>query len=588
MFPCPRFFFLITTIVALSTLTATRTQAQTPSANAPPPIPSLHIWNVRDFGAAGTGNINDTSAITQAIQTANHAAGGEVVFPPGTYLTGTFEMLSNVTLNLQAGAVLLGSGDVADYGDISAWGFDHNYVTSSSGEGEKVGMIVARDASNFAIVGQGVIDGHSGAFFDFSTPHISHDFDAKFTRNPDAFTAAMHMTESGPVEMKPSGRPGTMIIFSHCKNVIIRDVTLRNAPNWTLHLQSTENAIVSGLRVDNDLRVPNNDGMDCMRCRAVHVSNCNIATGDDDFAFVDSDDVSVANCTLVSNSSGIRLEATRNSTFSDLVIHSNRGIGVYERAAGNTANVLFSNLVIESHLVSGHWWGKGEPILIASAGNAAGGGVHDVVFSNITATGENGILLYGTRPDAIRAIRFDRIKLTLQAPSRKLADAVGGNFDLRWDARDLSEGVFKHGIAALYGHNFQDLRIKDFQVIWKDNLPAYFTSAIDLEDFQYAAIDGFSGRQAVPGSTSAAIVLRRGSEVSVRNSVADAGTGDFLAATAVRSPGMFVNNDLSQAKRAFRAKGYGFYVNGNRLPVPARARRQRRTISPAGSTIKSH
>jgi hypothetical protein len=454
---------------------------------------NLHVLNVLDFGVIADGKTKNTAAITQAIQAANQIGGGEVVFPPGTCVTGTFPMLSNVTLNLQAGAVLRGSTELADYGDSSAFGFDHNYGTSSSGEGDKVGMIVARDVTNVAIVGQGVIDGNSSEFFDFRVPHISRDFDV--TRKPLAFTAAMEMTESGPVEVKPTGRPGTMIIFSHCMNILVRDITLKNAPNWTLHMQNTENAIVTGLRVSNDLRIPNNDGMDCMHCRDVHVSDCNIATGDDDFAFVGSDNVSVANCSLFSNSSGIRLEDTRDSTFSDLVIHSNRGLGVYERGSGETANVLFSNLVIDSHLISGHWWGKGEPILIASAGTADRG-VHDVVFANIVATAENGILLFGTHPDAIRSIRFDGIKLTIRPPSPALANAVGGNFDLRWVAKGPSEGIFKHDIAALYGHNLKDLRIKDFQLVWNDKLPAYFANAIALEDFSEVSIDGFTGRQA--------------------------------------------------------------------------------------------
>src|SRR5271165_3378435 len=188
--------------------------------------------------------------------------------------------------------------------------------------------------------------------------------------------------------IRATDRSGTMIICSHCKHVLIRDITFKDAPNWTFHLQSTEDAIVSGLRVDADLRIPNNDGMDCMRCRNVHVSDCNMSAGDDDFAFVDSDNVSVSNCTLISNSSGIRLEDTRDSTFSNLVIHANRGLGIYDRGDGNTANVMFSDLVIESHLVTGHWWGKGEPILIASAGKAVNGGVHDVRFTNIAARGE--------------------------------------------------------------------------------------------------------------------------------------------------------------------------------------------------------
>ena len=530
------------------------------------PANDLHTFNVRDFGAAGDGKIKDTSAITKAIQAANQSGGGEVTFPSGTYITGTFELLSNVTLNLRVGAVLMGSGDVADYGSLADYGFDHHYGISSSGEGERVGMIVARGVHNIGIVGQGVIHGNSGAFFDFTTAHNSKDYDAKFTRNPGAFTSAVLETANGPVELKPAGRPGTMIICSHCEHVVIRDITLKDAPNWTLHLQSTTDAILQGLRVDADLRIPNNDGMDCMRCREVHVSDCNMSAGDDDFAFVSSDDVSVSNCTLISNSSGIRLEDTRDSTFSDLVIHANRGLGIYDRGDGNTANVLFSNLVIESHLRTGHWWGKGEPIVIASAGRAENGGVHDVRFTNIAMRGQSGILFWGTHADAIRAIRMDGIRLTIEPASPQLAEAVGGNFDLRWVAKNFSEAIFKHDIPALFGHNVSDLRINDFQVVWGEHIPAYFNHAIELEDFRQFALSGFVGRQAVRDSSSAAIELRRGDTVSIRDSMVDPGTGTFLAMTGVSAAGMFVNNDLSAARRVFRSPGYGFFAQGNRLP----------------------
>jgi hypothetical protein len=547
---------------------------QPKAANASPPATDLHIFNVRDFGAVGDGKTKDTAAISNAIQAANQSGGGEVVFPPGTYVSGTFEMLSNVTLDLQVGAVLLGSPDVGDYGDISDLGFDHNYGVSSSGEGNKVGMIVGRGLENVAIVGQGVIDGDSSAFFDFRAPRNGKDYDAKFTRHPAAFTAAVENTQHGPVELKAAGRPGTMIVCSHCRHVVIRDITFKDSPNWTFHLQSTEDAIVSGLRVDGDLRIPNNDGMDCMRCRNVHVSDCNMSTGDDDFAFVSSNNVSVANCTLASNSSGIRLEDTRDSTFSDLVIHANRGVGIYDRGDGNTANVLFSNLVIESHLVTGHWWGKGEPILIASAGKAESGGVHDVRFTNIAARGQSGIVLWGTHAEAIRSIRFDGMKLVIEAPSPELADAIGGNFDLRWVAKNFSEAVYKHDIAAVFGHNVSDLQMNNVEAAWGENLPSYFTHAVEMEDFRGLSIRGFSGRQAFADSKAAVIELRRGEGVSILGSKAMTGAGTFLSSTAVSGLGMFVGNDLFQARRVFGAGGGGFFMSGNRLPR-MRAKSQR-------------
>lgn len=74
----------------------------------------LPVFNVRDYGATGEGKALDTSAISIAIKAASSAGGGRVLFPPGTYLTGTFELLSNVQLELMAGAIL-DSRNVADY-----------------------------------------------------------------------------------------------------------------------------------------------------------------------------------------------------------------------------------------------------------------------------------------------------------------------------------------------------------------------------------------------------------------------------------------------------------------------------------------
>ncbi len=113
--------------------------------------------------------------------------------------------------------------------------------------------------------------------------------------------------------------------LSDCRNILIRDVTSSNAPNWTLHLQGSEQAVISGIHINNDLVLPNNDGIDCMRCKHVHISDSDIRTGDDDFAIVSSEDVDVSNCSLFSYSAAIRLEDTRYSTFNNLVVPRESG-----------------------------------------------------------------------------------------------------------------------------------------------------------------------------------------------------------------------------------------------------------------------
>jgi hypothetical protein len=558
-------------VVFLSLLLAARAYGQTSlTPAAPPQAPqavAAHIYDVRSYGAAGDGKALDTEAIAKAIRAAHAAGGGTVVFSPGIYLTGTVELLSNVTLDVEAGAVIEGSGSVGDYGSISEYGLGRTYGVNSSGEGEKVGIIVARNAENVAIVGQGAIDGDGDEFFG-SKPHYGMDFDPRYTRQGADFMKSMLATGDGPLEVKPAGRPGTMIIFSHCKNILVRDVTLRNAPNWTLHFLDGERIVVEGIHILNSLLLPNDDGIDCIGCRDAHFSDSDIRAGDDDFAFFNADNVTVTNCSLVSHSSGIRVENTRNSVFSNLSIHANRGLGIYERD-GLTANLIFSGIVIETQLLTGHWWGKGEPIFVAIGpprGNASHGQVRDVRFSNITADAEGGMVLYGDSGSWIHGIALDGIRLKIHAPRKNVSQLAGGNFDFRWTATSLANAVFKHDIPGIYARYVEGFTLRDVSISWGSDLPDYFSSAVECEDFSGLEIDGLAARQAFEASPRPAIVLSRGHGVTIRDSRAEAGTSAFVALNAVSGEGLFAGNDLRLAKRVFAAGQGGFQAFGNDLP----------------------
>jgi parallel beta-helix repeat protein len=367
---------------------------------------------------------------------------------------------------------------------------------------------------------------------------------------------------------------------------------LRNTPNWTAHFQRVERAVVSGFHVDNNPLVPNNDGFDCFGCRDVHFSDCDIRTGDDDFAIVNSVDVTVANCTLASRSSGIRLEASRYNMFENLTIHSNRGIAIFERGFGKTDHVSFANIRIETQLLTGHWWGKGEPIYIAVGKPQAGPGsgeISNVTFSNISGNAESSIVLYG-HPDAwLRNIAFDGVHFTMRTTRKDVSELVGGNFDFRWTAPSLKETVFKHDIPGIYGRYVDGLHIHNSSISWcvtdacddklvtaKDakngreareekptgSTKGFFSSAIELEDFKDLDVDGFRGAEA-PGSTVAAISLSNGIGVSIRNSTAGTGTQVFLEAHKVSGRRLLLSNDLANAGTVLKGDVAGFVLRGN-------------------------
>src|SRR4051812_46790632 len=63
-------------------------------------------FNVMDYGARNDGSTPATAAFRAAIQAAKAAGGGTVYVPAGKYVTGPIELVSNLVLDIDAGAVV--------------------------------------------------------------------------------------------------------------------------------------------------------------------------------------------------------------------------------------------------------------------------------------------------------------------------------------------------------------------------------------------------------------------------------------------------------------------------------------------------
>jgi len=83
------------------------------TARAGNPRPCMR--NPAEAGAAADGKTLNTAVINRVIAEVAAAGGGVVYVLPGVYLTGTVYLQSRVTLQLENGAVLLGSTDLKDY-----------------------------------------------------------------------------------------------------------------------------------------------------------------------------------------------------------------------------------------------------------------------------------------------------------------------------------------------------------------------------------------------------------------------------------------------------------------------------------------
>jgi Pectate lyase superfamily protein len=60
------------------------------------PAGSAPVFNILDYGAKNDGSASSTEAFRAAIQAAKLAGGGTVFVPPGQYVTGPIELVSNL------------------------------------------------------------------------------------------------------------------------------------------------------------------------------------------------------------------------------------------------------------------------------------------------------------------------------------------------------------------------------------------------------------------------------------------------------------------------------------------------------------
>jgi hypothetical protein len=240
--------------------------------------------------------------------------------------------------------------------------------------------------------------------------------------------------------------------------------------------------------------VPNDDGIDIVGSRRVHISDMDIQTGDDCIALFTGEDITIANSTLRTKSAGVRVGyfqgTLRNVVATNLVIYdSNRGVNVNVRQGNHIQNVLFSNLVIQTRLFTGQWWGKAEPIhvsaLLGKGRGDATGSIRELRFEHISAEGEAGILVYADPGVPVSGLEFSDVHVIVRRGP--LQASYGGNFDLRGDL-PLERSIFAHDIPAFFAHGVQGLSLRDFAVEWDDGLPEFFTHAVQIEDSRHVDI----------------------------------------------------------------------------------------------------
>lgn len=475
------------------------------------------IFNILDYGAQK--NQLSSPAIQKAVDACNQAGGGTVYIPSGVYICGAIILKSNVNLYLEQGAELRSSHNLDDFKSGST----------------RYGMIFCQDEENISITGKGIINALGTDFYETDKNHAESsslvgvkEFDRMLTRQKENYLPEGAFFSDGPIKRKP--RPGMTIVFFHCNNVTIKDITVKDTPVWAIRFSYCENVIVNGITLLNNLLIPNSDGIHMTVCRNVKISDCDIRAGDDaiivtGFARIEdtpgfdskeqekythgnksiyAENIQVTNCHLQSRSSAIRVgygqHPIRRLIFDNIIIsESNRGIGIFAHDASDISELVFSNIIIETRLHNGIWWGNGEPIHMSSISRfntQPSGHIRDVQFNNITATGGHGILLYGNEQSHMQDIRFNNLQLRIVKGPETMNK--GGNFDLR-PADKVEKQIFEHDIPGFYAQYIDNLSIHQFGLSWGNDLPPFFSDGIRCIGVSNLSIEAFSG-SANPGS----------------------------------------------------------------------------------------
>ena len=114
--------------------------------------------SILDYGAVPGGKTLNTQSIQRAIDEVFQSGGGLVYAPPGIFLSGGLELKSRVALYLEAGCVLLGSPNIADYA--------YHPGPGKLGDANGHHLIFAQDADDVTLCGPGTLDGQGEAYWE--------------------------------------------------------------------------------------------------------------------------------------------------------------------------------------------------------------------------------------------------------------------------------------------------------------------------------------------------------------------------------------------------------------------------------------
>ncbi len=208
---------------------------------------------------------------------------------------------SNITLQLDKGATLLGSADHGDYPPVTMLHLP-----------DLQPLVGAVNAVNVAITGEGVIDGNGESWWEEARKIKDHGI-------------------LGTGHPRPK-----LIIFDHCKHVRVAGITIQNSPMWQLVPYYSDDVVIRNIKVLAPAHSPNTDAIDPFSSSNVVIDHVLADVGDDDIA-IKSGPI---------NSPGPD-DPSRDITITDCTFLHGHGLSIGSEIAGGARNIRAERIHFE-------------------------------------------------------------------------------------------------------------------------------------------------------------------------------------------------------------------------------------------------
>ncbi|MEJ2108554.1 MAG: glycoside hydrolase family 28 protein [Acidobacteriota bacterium] len=242
-------------------------------------------YSIADYGAVGDAETVNTKAIQDTIDACALDGGGIVRVPEGIFLSGAVFIKPGVDLQIDAGGVLKGTTNMADYRLVQTrWEGEERIWVSA--------LVNVFGVENFTLSGSGTIDGSGDVWHGRFMPNT----------NGSSEPGNVGPVREGPPQLGPRGGidaapdspaynlvetdlPGyarpRLIAIQNCDNVSVRDIHIRNQSSWGLFVLYSRNVTVENLKIRAAHYIPSSDGIDIDSSDGVVIRNVDIDVNDD-------------------------------------------------------------------------------------------------------------------------------------------------------------------------------------------------------------------------------------------------------------------------------------------------------------------